>query len=212
MEFQIDMRVLELLASRLCHDIVGPVGAVNNGMEMLEDDEFGMADDAVALCSKSARQAANALQFYRMAYGQAGSRVGPDFSDIRDMAAAHLEHSKSNLDWSDTAAPEGAPDGFAKLLLNMIALAEESLPRGGQITVRTLIDGNSLAAVVAANGTDCRLRPESEEALADGADIGELTPRSVQGYFTRQVAKRLGGDLRKDASPDSMQFSAILPK
>ena len=57
MSFQIDMRVLELLASRLCHDIVGPVGAVSNGMEMLEDDEFGMADEAMKLASVSARLA-----------------------------------------------------------------------------------------------------------------------------------------------------------
>ncbi len=212
MEFQLDMRVLELLASRLCHDIVGPVGAVNNGMEMLEDDEFGMAEDALKLVSKSARQAANAIQFYRLAYGMAGARIGPDFQELRDLTAGYLEHSKAEIDWQDLAAPEGAPDGFGKLVLNMVALAEEALPRGGRIGVRFLPEGSGILAVVSADGDDCKLRPETHTALADDLNLDDLTPRSVQGYFTRMVAKRLNSDLRTESSaPNSLQISAVIP-
>ena len=73
MAFQIDMRVAELLASRLCHDLVGPIGAVNNGMELLEDEDLGMSEDAIQLSATSARQAANLLQFYRLAYARFSS-------------------------------------------------------------------------------------------------------------------------------------------
>ncbi len=76
MDVQIDLRVAELLASRLCHDLVGPIGAVNNGMELLEDSDLDMAQDAVRLAGNSAEHASTLLQFFRLAYGMAGSRQG----------------------------------------------------------------------------------------------------------------------------------------
>src|SRR3546814_1407714 len=83
MDIKIDRRVAELLAARLCHDLVGPIGAVGNGLELLGDEEFGMADDAMKLTTSSARQASHILQFFRLAYGMAGARVGADYSAIR---------------------------------------------------------------------------------------------------------------------------------
>ena len=74
----VDMRVAELLASRLCHDLVGPIGAVNNGLEFLQDDDFGSADDALSLVSKSAAQTADLVQLYRLAYGLAGEILEPE--------------------------------------------------------------------------------------------------------------------------------------
>ena len=111
MEMKIDVRVAELLASRLCHDLVGPIGAIGNGLELLADDEFGMADDAMQLTTKSARQASNVLQFFRLAYGMAGARVGPDYSQIRDLSAALLSGSRTELDWPMTVAPDNASPG-----------------------------------------------------------------------------------------------------
>src|SRR3546814_3632269 len=77
MDIKIDLRVAELLASRLCHDLVGPIGAVGNGLELLGDEEFGMADDAMKLTTSSARQASHILQFFRLAYGMAGACMAP---------------------------------------------------------------------------------------------------------------------------------------
>ena len=112
MDLTIDIRVAELLASRLCHDLVGPIGAVNNGIELMQDDSFGMADDALSLAAKSADQASNILQFFRLAYGMAGHRQGSDFGPVRDLVAGFLSHSKAELDWSSGAIPEGTPDGL----------------------------------------------------------------------------------------------------
>ncbi len=213
MTFNIDLHVLELVASRLCHDVVGPIGAINNGLEMLEDEDFGMADDALALIGKSAKQAANALQFFRLAYGMAGARVGSDLSELRGIAQNYLGHGKIELDWASVSMPDSVPDGAGKLLLNIIALAEEALVRGGTITVHPVTDTDEVRLVVTAQGVGCGLRDESREALADGVAIEDLTPRSVHGYFTRQLAQRLEGDLRvEEAGSDSIALTVVLAK
>ncbi len=212
MAFQIDMRVAELLASRLCHDLVGPIGAVNNGMELMEDEELGMSDDALGLAANSARQAASILQFYRLAYGMAGGRIGDDLSDLQELAAGFLASSKTALDWTIRQPPADTPDGLGKLLLNMIGLAEEALPRGGTLRVSLLEGPAGLDASVMAAGAGAKIREESRPALADDVAIEELTPRNVQGYFTRLLARRMGSDLTIDSpGSDSLRFSVTLP-
>jgi histidine phosphotransferase ChpT len=211
MAFQIDMRVAELLASRLCHDLVGPIGAVNNGMELLEDEDLGMSDDAIQLSASSARQAANLLQYYRLAYGMAGARIGGDMSDLRELATGFLASSKTTLDWSAGQPAGDLPDGLGKLLLNLIVLGEECLPRGGTIGV-TLSEGTAgLEVAVTASGTGARLREESQPVLADDVVIEELTPRNVHGYFTRLLAQRRGSELIVDSlGADSLRLSVTL--
>ncbi|MEE8499024.1 MAG: histidine phosphotransferase family protein [Kiloniellales bacterium] len=212
MAFLIDMRVAELLASRLCHDLVGPIGAVNNGMELLEDEDLGMSDDAIQLSASSARQAANILQFYRLAYGMSGGRIGSDLGDLRELAAGFLAASKTTLDWTMAGQPaEEMPEGLGKLLLNVIVLGEECLPRGGTLGVSVAEGPAGLEIAVTANGTGARLREESQFVLADDVVIEELTPRNVHGYFTRLLAQRMGSDLIIDSpGADRLRLSVTL--
>ena len=212
MPFMIDMRVAELLASRLCHDLVGPIGAVNNGMELLEDEDLGMSEDAIQLSAKSARQAANILQYYRLAYGMAGGRIGDDLGGLRDLATGFLESSKTTLDWTMAQQPAGdLPEGLGKLLLNVIVLGEECLPRGGTLSVSLTEGPDGLEVAVTAQGTGARLREESQLVLVDDAIIEELTPRNVHGYFTRLLAQRMGSELTIDTSgTDSLRLSVTL--
>lgn len=201
---QIDLRIAELLASRLCHDLVGPIGAVNNGMELLADDEFGMADDAMQLASSSARRASDSLQFFRMAYGMAGNRVGGDLRELRKLSEAHLKSSKASLDWPDGNPVGEVPDGLGKLLLNMLEFGLETLPRGGTLSVGLAPAGNGasgITAEVVASGAEVQLRPEVASAIATDVKVEDLSPRNVQGYFTRLLAQRLGGDLQVEG-PD----------
>jgi len=212
MDVKIDLRVAELLTSRLCHDLVGPIGAVGNGLELLGDDEFGMAEDAMKLTANSARQASNILQFFRLAYGMAGARVGADYSQIRDLSAALLETSRTKLEWTTVQAPDGVPDGLPKVLLNMVALGHEALPRGGQLTVEILSGPHGSEARVTAKGQDAHLRPESLAGLQDDVNLQEMTPRGVHGYFTRLVAKRLGSELEIDTpGADTLLFRVTVP-
>jgi histidine phosphotransferase ChpT len=208
----IDMRVAELLASRLCHDLVGPIGAVNNGLELLEDEDLGMSDDAIQLSASSARQAANLLQIFRLAYGMAGARIGDDLGNLRDLATGFLASGKTMLDWTAVGPPAGnTPDGLGKLLLNLIVLGEECLPRGGTLGVSLAERPAGLEVAVTANGTGARLREESQLVLVDDAVIEELTPRNVHGYFTRLLAQRMGSDLAIDSPGiDSLRLSVTL--
>ena len=212
MQETMDVRVFELLSSRLCHDIVGPVGAINNGMEFLEDeDDPGMAAEAIGLVGTSARQAANALQFYRMAYGRAGSQIGADLSELADLAARRYENSKVKVIWKDLAVPDEAGADLGKVLLNLIALAGECLPRGGDVMVEIDTAVAPGKARVTATGANCAIRDDSAEALADDIDIESLTPRNVQGFFTRLMARRMGSDLEIDSTgEDRVSFSVQL--
>ena len=212
MAFQIDMQVAELLASRLCHDLVGPIGAVNNGMELLEDEDLGMSEDAIQLSASSARQAANLLQFYRLAYGMAGGRIGTDFGALQELAAGLLASSKATLDWTAAQPAGDAPEGLGKLLLNLIMLGEECLPRGGTLGVALSNGAAGLEVVVTASGTGARLREESQPVLAGDVVIDELTPRNVHGYFTRLLAQRMGSELLIVDSPgaDNVRLSVTL--
>ncbi len=214
MAFLIDMRVAELLASRLCHDLVGPIGAVNNGMELLEDEDLGMSDDAIQLCANSARQAANILQFYRLAYGMSGGRIGGGLDDLRELATGFLASSKTTLDWTMVGQPAGdMPEGLGKLLLNVIVLGEECLPRGGTLGVSLAEASAGLEVAVTATGTGARLREESRFVLAGDVVIEELTPRNVHGYFTRLLAQRMGSDLIIDSpGADSLRLSVTLSR
>lgn len=194
MSLQIDLRVVELLASRLCHDLVSPIGAVNNGLELLEEDpDPDLIPDAVSLASGSARQASAVVQFFRIAYGRGGRWVDDNSQDLRQLAADYLKPLKTELDWRLDGLVAQAPAGSGKLLLNMVALAAETLPRGGAITVS--VPNDEMVLSVAASGERAALRPESRAALGDSIDLDELTPRSVQAYFTRVLAQTLGSDL-----------------
>ncbi len=212
MAFQIDMRVAELLASRLCHDLVGPIGAVNNGMELLEDEDLGMSEDAIQLSASSARQAANLLQFYRLAYGMAGGRIGGDLADLRELAAGYLASSKTTLDWAARPPAGEMPEGLGQLLLNLIALGDECLPRGGSLGVALSEGAAGLEVAVTANGTGARLREETQPVLTDDVIVDELTPRNVHGYFTRLLAQRMGSELLIVDNPgaDTVRLSVTL--
>ena len=220
-DVQIDLRVAELLASRLCHDLVGPIGAVNNGIELIEDEDPGMIGEALKLTANSARQAANTLQFFRLAYGMTGSQVGGDLGELRDLVSGYLGSGgpgKISLDWSVRTNPAGAPEGLGKLVLNMVALASEGLPKGGGLNVAVGAGTGAgtgaagLEVSVTAAGPGAKLREETVPALHPDVPVGDLTPRNVQGYFTRILARRAGGDLAVDTGqPERLVFSVTLP-
>ena len=212
MDLQIDLRVAELLTSRMCHDLVGPIGAVNNGMELLGDGGMEMADDALKLASRSAGQAAVLLQFYRMAYGMAGNRQGGDLTPMRELAVQFFSHQKATLEWVQTSAPEGLPESAGKLILNMIILAAEALPRGGTVGVLFSKEAGAVDIVVVAVGADAGLRDETHASLKEDVVVEDLTPRSVHGYFTRLLARRIGGDLEvTPAGSGHLRITAKLP-
>jgi len=202
----IPFRVLELLNARLCHELVSPVGAINNGIELLDDDDPEFVRDAIKLIGQSARKAGQRLQFYRFAYGTSTSSSGSAVGNGRDLAAGLLEGSKVRCDWSPEAAT--LPGDWQRLACNMLVLAVEALPRGGTVLVRPLREGAS-GIEVAAEGESVNLSPEMRAALDRSATVEELTSRTVHAYFTAQLAVQLGAALTlAEAEPARALFRA----
>jgi histidine phosphotransferase ChpT len=210
MSMKLDLLVSELLTSRLCHDLVGPVSAISNGLELIAEPDLGLDAEALDLVGGSVEQVSNALQFFRLAYGAAGGRGGTP-EEVRRLGEAFLKHHKAALDWPPSVPPS-LPDGAAKLLLNMIALAAESLPRGGRVGVVLQPGAKGFQISVVAQGSEADLRESVWRTLAEQVDVGELTPRTIHGFFTRRVAERLGGTFHvvREAD-DRLLIACLLP-
>jgi histidine phosphotransferase ChpT len=210
---QIDSKAAQLLCSRICHDIIGPVGAVNTGLELLA--EGGPADDeALALMSDSAQQVARRLAYFRVAFGSGGGSGPSAVSNARDLALALVSGGKISIDWD--AADAHALDGqiaadSVKLLLVMIFLAVESLPRGGSVFIHTADLADGIGIAVTAAGTGARLREGMAAALIGSADVDELTAHSIIAHFAGCLAERMGITVECADGDDEVRLAALLP-
>lgn len=199
----VDVRILELLSARLCHELVSPIGAIGNGVELLGEDDPEFVRDAVALIGQSARKAAQRLQFYRFAYGSMtpGSSGGPD---PRELVAGLLEGGKIACEWSAEALALSSE--WHKLACNMVVLAAEALPRGGVVRVGTSPSGKGIA--VEARGESINITDEGRAAVERTAPPSELTSRTVQGYLTAHLAALLEAPLVAQVEPGQLVLTA----
>jgi histidine phosphotransferase ChpT len=191
-----DLRLAELLAARLCHELVSPIGAIANGLEILED-EPDFAGDAGALIALSARQASRRLQFYRAAYGSSATLAD---TLIRRVIGDLFVESRISIDWRIAALP----DGWGKLACNLVLLAAEALPRGGSVSL-TAAGPDGIAAT--ARGEGARLT-DGVAALLDGRpDLDALCERTVQAAFTAALAARArAGIIVRQADPNALEL------
>jgi histidine phosphotransferase ChpT len=204
MSTTIEFRVLELINARLCHELVSPVGAINNGVELLDEEDPDFVRDAIQLIGQSARKAGQRLQFYRFAYGTSGTSGGG--ANGRDLAEGLLEGGKVRCDWSAEATT--LPLDWQRLACNMLVLAAETLPRGGTIQVRPLRAGASGIEVVA-EGETVNVGPELRAALDPLAAVDQLSSRTVHAYFTARLAQLLGAAVALvEAEPQRVLFRA----
>jgi histidine phosphotransferase ChpT len=207
---QIDLYVMELLASKLCHDLVSPVSAINNGVELIEDIGGSVVAEAMKLIGDSGATASRRLRLYRLAYGRAGSESALGVKDVRQVAEQYLSVGKITLAW-----PEGVPTahladqrGFLKVVLNLMVLAEECLAYGGAITLRDIEGSGCRFEVV---GRNAGLSPQLQEALQGSVPVEQLTPRSIQAYLTGRFAEHFSFKLAYDHSiPDRLDMSLTL--
>jgi histidine phosphotransferase ChpT len=176
-----------LLCSRVCHDLISPVGAIVNGLEVLDDARN--ADDrefALNLIRKSARNASARLQFCRLAFGAAGSAGAQiDTGDAESMTRGFLEDDKTRVAWNLPRTLQ--PKNRVKLLLNMLIIAQQTIPRGGTLTVDASGEGYRIRAA----GLNARL-PQNIADQLSGAHQGTIDAHAVQPYYTRLLAQATG--------------------
>jgi len=194
MSMLLEMRVVELLNARLCHELVSPVGAINNGVELLGEEDPDFVRDAIQLIGQSARKASQRLQFYRFAYGTtvSASAGGGAPPSGRDLSLGLFEETKVRCDWQAGAAT--LPSDWQRLACNMLVLGGEALPRGGSVVVRPLRAGASGIEVMA-EGESVNITPEMRAALDPTVAVDQLTSRTIQAYFAARLAGQLGAVL-----------------
>ncbi|WP_439816208.1 histidine phosphotransferase family protein [Zavarzinia sp. CC-PAN008] len=184
-----DLHLLEMLCSRICHDLVGPVGALSNGVELLsegEDDE-DLRTQALELLEHSAAEARARLQAFRFAFG-AGAGFGEQIAEaeVQRLAADLLARGRVTLNWP--AAPRRLDKDPARLALNLVMMAVASLPRGGVLEVTW----NEHGAMVTARHDLVRLDRELAAALTGTLEPEALSPHLAQAVLTARLAQRLG--------------------
>lgn len=195
----------DLTASRLAHEIVGPVGAISNGLELMEELGEDAGDDAVKLVADSARQAAARLQFYRVAYGRSGYGV-TNMAQLRAAATSFFEEAPHHeLSWPLPPVLPSLDDGTGRVILIMTELARDCLVRGGVIKVSTLDD----AIDVVAEGRDSQLDDSLAQALDGRADAASLTPRNVHAALARVFAGEIGYGVTIKAETESVTLSLV---
>ena len=192
-DYSIDpLELAALIASRVCHDLISPVGAIVNGLEVLEEErDQGMRDFAMDLVNKSARQASAKLQFARLAFGASGGAGAEiDMADAGRCAAGFLEREKAELDWQVTAGL--LPKAQAKLLLNLLLIALNSVARGGRIEVAADREGSETVIRLVAEGDRAKLATGVREVLTEGAMPNPLDAHAVQPLYAALMAREAG--------------------
>jgi histidine phosphotransferase ChpT len=190
-----DIEFAALLVSRVCHDLVGPLGAVVNGMEVLEDErDADMRADAIRLVTSSAEQALARIQFMRIAFGAAGSAGAElDLAEIGRLITGLLAGGKTSLKW-ETGPAYWAKD-WAKLIMNASLLAADCLPRGGTVTVRIGPDPSVPSFHIRGEGTHIRVAEDVQRLLRGEATLGAVDARGVQPFLTHKLSRTVNAGL-----------------
>ena len=185
------LELAALLCSRVCHDLISPVGAIVNGLEVLDDNPKPEDRDfALELIRKSARTASARLQFCRLAFGAAGSSGAQiDLGDALNMARGHIEDGKCTIAWNLPRLL--LPKNRVKLLLNMMVIAQQTIPRGGTLTVDPIGEGETMGFRVTASGLNARL-PQNIAQLLSVSQPPSVDAHAVQPYYTRLLAQACG--------------------
>lgn len=186
--------LVALVCSRVCHDVISPVGAIVNGLEVLEDEkDEKMKEFALDLIKKSATQASARLQFARLAFGAAGS-VGAqiDLGDAAEVAKGFLQDDRLSLVWNLPRAL--LPKNRVKLLLNLLMIASSAVPRGGKLTIDPIGEGEAMGFRIQSDGPSARIPPQAEALLA-GTPEGTLDAHHIQPFYAGMIARATGLDV-----------------
>lgn len=181
-----------LLCSRVCHDVISPVGAIVNGLEMMEDEkDADMRSFALDLIKKSAETASAKLQFCRLAFGGAASTGAMiDTGDAEKVARGLIEDEKVKLTWN--AARVLMSRSKVKLLLNLCLIAAAAVPRGGSVVVTASGEGDDITMSVESRGTITRMASHVRGLLEGNPEGGNVDAHGIQAYYTGLVARSVG--------------------
>ncbi|MBV1703391.1 MAG: histidine phosphotransferase [Hyphomicrobiales bacterium] len=198
-----------LLSSRVCHDVINPVGAITNGLEVLDDPQHEsdaeMRGFALDLIRKSVRGAAARLQFSRLAFGAAGSAgASIDTGEAENVARGLFAEGKATLDWGLPRAY--LPKNRVKLILNLCQVAMSAVPRGGVVKVTATGEGEAGGYDVVAEGGHAKLMAGVAAALDGRPESGVVDAHSVQPFYAGLIARECGLKVAVETTPERVAF------
>lgn len=204
-----------LLCSRLCHDLMSPVGALNNGIELMADEQDPeMRDRCVELLADSAKATANKLKFFRLAFGAGGG-----FGDLIDANEARIAlegifgaERRIELGWM--VADDKLSKGAMKLLLNLALIVGDALVRGGRLDIGAETTGGGLEIAIRGEGPRVMLDAGLREMLVNGApDDGQIEPRAAGAWLAKALAQEAGGTIQlSEPAPEILIIGATVPR
>jgi len=205
------LELAALLCSRLCHDMLSPVGALSNGLELLADEkDADMRGRIVELLEQSAKTSADKLKFFRLAFGAAGGfgEMVP-VDEARSVIDALVgNNGRIEARW----AVEGAlPKPAIKTLLNFALIGIEALVRGGTLDLGAELREGESEIVVRATGPRLAFDPLVGKALQGTLGAGELSSKTAPAAMLRQLAQGLGGEVQSILTEDALVMGAVLP-
>ena len=202
-----------LLCSRLCHDLLSPVGALNNGIELLVDEhDPDMRARCLELLADSARASANKLKFFRLAFGAAGGFA--DEVDTREarVAIEGLFGAEGRIQLGWMVDEPTMSKSALKVLLNLALIGGDALVRGGRLDVGAERHEDGTDIVVRAEGTRIVLDPELKQALIGQSSEDTIAPRAAAAWLVHSLVAEGGGQLQvSDAEEGMLLLGAALP-
>ncbi len=199
-----------LLASRVCHDFSNPVQGMGAAMGVLDDPNAGdMREDALSLLRSSMRQLGAKIEYARVCFGAAGNRGGEmSLGEMQKLSTAMFAEARADLEWKPA---EGVIDKTAaRILLNLVWLAVDALPRGGTVTAEAHASAGGGARLrVVSSGPRLRLDPSFVLALRGERPEDGFDGRSVQPYYAGLLARESGGRAEASVSEDRVEFTAL---
>ncbi len=206
-----ELATAALLSSRLCHDLISPVGALANGLEVLaEETDAEMRGFAMDLIQSSANQASVKLQFARFAYGAGGSAGDAiDMVEAETVTRGYLDTTKAELVWKAPAI--AAPKDAVKLLLNFVMIALDAIPYGGTVEACMEEETEALQIIVSAKGKRANISDITRTLLTGEVPSDPLDPRSVQAYYAVLIARSLGLKVSLSEGEEQVALCARFP-
>ncbi len=206
------LELASLLCSRLCHDLLSPVGALTNGLELLSDEKDPeMRKRCFELLEQSAKISADKLKFFRLAFGAAGGfgeMVAVD--EPRSLVDALIgNNGRITANWA-LGAPE-LPKAAVKVLLNLSMIAIDALVRGGTLDIGAELREGAAEIVIRAAGPKIAFDPVIGRALDGSLAAGELSSRTAPAFMLQQLANSAGGGLQFSLNDEALVMGAVLP-
>lgn len=208
------LQLAELLAARFCHDIAGPIGAVNNGVEFMSEEDEDMKEKAIELVENSAKEGVARLRFFRQAYGKANANGEANLEELHALMQGIFAHTKATLEWDAhhrDAANVPLTQRQGKLLLNLVVIAMNSLLVGGTVTI-TLdkSQGERGGVTIRSQGEKVKLDEVAQDILLGKLDTEPLSTKTIQYFLTFLIADESSTILALDVSETELVINVTL--